>query len=272
MTLVSTNWLNKNLSKVKIIDCSWHMPLTQRDGYMEYLKEHIPGAIFFDLDKNSEPNTNLPHMLPKFDYFEEIVSDLGINNEDKIIIYDNSDVFSASRCWFTFFYFGHDPKKLAILDGGLTKWHLERRKLTNKINQMKKTQYVAKPIDKLVKNKNQIDENINKKEFEVIDARSKKRYLGLEPEPRPNLRSGHIENSKNLPFAECINKENNTFKSKETLTKIFEKTGLDRSKNPVFTCGSGVTASVLALTFYLINDNYSPTIYDGSWSEYGKIK
>ena len=272
MTLVSTHWLNENSSKVKIIDCSWHMPSTHRDGYVEYLQEHISDAIFFDLDKSSEPNTDLPHMLPKATYFQKVVSDLGITNKDKIVIYDNSDVFSACRCWFTFFYFGHDPKKLAILDGGLTKWCLERRKLTNKINQMKKTQYVAKPIDKLVKNKNQIDENINKKEFEVIDARSKKRYLGLEPEPRPNLRSGHIENSKNLPFTECINKDNNTFKSKEALTKIFEKTGLDKSKNPVFTCGSGVSASVLALAFHLIHDNYSPTIYDGSWSEYGKIR
>ena len=96
---------HKNLRKVKIIDCSWHMPLTQRDGYNEYLEEHIPEAIFFDIDKNSEPNTNLPHMLPKASYFQKIVSELGINNEDKIVIYDNSDVFSACRCWFSFFYF-----------------------------------------------------------------------------------------------------------------------------------------------------------------------
>ena len=99
MTLVSTNWLSENLSKVKIIDCSWHMPLTQRDGYNEYLEEHIPEAIFFDIDKNSEPNTDLPHMLPKASYFQKIVSELGINNEDQIVIYDNSDVFSACRCW-----------------------------------------------------------------------------------------------------------------------------------------------------------------------------
>ena len=112
MTLVSTHWLNKNLSKVKIIDCSWHMPSTHRDGYNEYLQEHISNAIFFDLDKNSEPNTDLPHMLPKTTYFQKVVSNLGITNKDKIVIYDNSDVFSACRCWFTFFYFGHNPKKI----------------------------------------------------------------------------------------------------------------------------------------------------------------
>ena len=112
MSLVSTNWLNKNLKKVKIIDCSWHMPSTKRNGYNEYLKEHIPEAIFFDIDKNSDLDTDLPHMLPKATYFQKIVSNLGITNKDKIVIYDNSDVFSACRCWFTFFYFGHNPKKL----------------------------------------------------------------------------------------------------------------------------------------------------------------
>jgi len=124
----------------------------------------------------------------------------------------------------------------------------------------------------LVKNIKEIEENIIDQKFELIDARNKKRFEGSEPEPRPGLRSGHIKNSKNLPFIECINKANNTFKNKEDLIKIFEKTGLNKSKKPVFTCGSGVTASVLAMAFRLIHDNYSPTIYDGSWSEYGKIR
>ena len=118
----------------------------------------------------------------------------------------------------------------------------------------------------------EIKKNITDQKFEVIDARSKKRFEGLEPEPRPGLKSGHIKNSKNLPFIECINKSNSTFKNKEDLIKIFERTGLDKSKNSVFTCGSGITASVLSLVFRLIHDNYSPTIYDGSWSEYGKIR
>ena len=103
MTLVSTHWLDENLRKVKIIDCSWHMPLTQRDGYNEYLEEHIPEAIFFDIDKNSEPNTDLPHMLPKASYFKKIVSELGINNEDKIVIYDNSMYFQLADVGLVFF-------------------------------------------------------------------------------------------------------------------------------------------------------------------------
>ena len=272
MTLVSTHWLNENLSKVKIIDCSWHMPSTERDGYREYLNGHIPGAIFFDLDKNSEPKTNLPHMLPKSAHFQEIISDFGITNEDKIIFYDNSDVFSACRCWFTFFYFGHDSKKLSVLNGGLKKWKLENKRISKTNEPLKKSKYIVNKQKNLVKNIDDINKNIAVQKFEVIDARSKKRFEGLEPEPRPDLRSGHIEKSKNLPFVECINKTNNTFKSKENLINIFEKTGIDKSKNPIFTCGSGVTAAVLSLAFRLINDNYSPIIYDGSWSEIGKIK
>ena len=272
MTLVSTHWLNENLSKVKIIDCSWHMPSTERDGYREYANGHIPGAIFFDLDKNSEPNTDLPHMLPKATYFQKVVSDLGINNKDKIVIYDNSDVFSACRCWFTFFYFGHNPKKLSVLNGGLKKWKLENKTVSKTIRLIKKSNYFVNEQKDLVKNIMEIKKNIIDQKFKVIDARSKKRFEGLEPEPRAGLRSGHIKNSKNLPFIECINKANNTFKNKEDLIKIFEKTGLNKSKKPVFTCGSGVTASVLAMAFRLIHDNYSPTIYDGSWSEYGKIR
>ena len=178
MTLVSTNWLNENLSKVKIIDCSWHMPLTQRDGYNEYLEEHIPEAIFFDIDKNSEPNTDLPHMLPKASYFQKIVSELGINNEDKIVIYDNSDVFSACRCWFSFFYFGHNSKKLSVLNGGLKKWKLENKIISKKIKPIKKSNYLANEQKDLVKNIKEIEENIIDQKFELIDARNKKRFEG----------------------------------------------------------------------------------------------
>ena len=109
MSLVDTNWLKRNLDKVKIIDCSWHMPQTKRNGFEEYQDQHIENAIFFDLDKNSKIDTDLPHMLTDIDSWETIVSSLGIRNEDKIIIYDNSDVISSCRCWYNFIYFGHDP-------------------------------------------------------------------------------------------------------------------------------------------------------------------
>ena len=121
MSLVDTNWLEKNLNKVKVIDCSWHMPQTKRNGFEEYQDQHIENAIFFDLDKNSKTDTDLPHMLTDIKSWENILSDMGILNKDQIIIYDNSDVISSCRCWYNFIYFGHDPDLVHVLDGGLKK-------------------------------------------------------------------------------------------------------------------------------------------------------
>ena len=129
MSLVETDWLDKNLNNVKIIDCSWHMPQTKRVGFEEYKKAHIPNAVFFDLDKNSKKNTSLPHMLVEKADWEKIVSKMGIQNDDKIIIYDNSDVISSCRCWFNFIYFGHKSEMVHVLNGGLKKWIKEKRKL-----------------------------------------------------------------------------------------------------------------------------------------------
>ena len=187
MSLVSTDWVEKNIYNVKIIDCSWHMPNMKRDGYKEYLQEHIENAIFFDLDKNSDQKTDLPHMLTNYKEWEEIVSKMGIANDDEIVIYDNSDVLSSCRCWYNFIYFGHNNKLVHVLDGGLKKWTSEGKSTTKEI----------------------------------------------------------------------LNIFKNTLGEKIT-------------SNIVFSCGSGVTASVLALAYSLINNKYMPTIYDGSWAEYGK--
>ena len=127
MSLVDSDWLENNINNIKILDCSWHMPNVNRNGYDEYIKEHIPGAVFFDLDKNSDEKTDLPHMLPEAIIWDEILSNLGISNDDRIIIYDNSDVLSSCRCWYNFIYFGHDPNLVSVLDGGLKKWILENR-------------------------------------------------------------------------------------------------------------------------------------------------
>ena len=127
MYLVNTNWLEKNLDKVKIIDCSWHMPQAKRNGFKEYQEQHIENAIFFDLDKNSKIDTELPHMLTDIKSWKKIVSSMGIKNEDQIIIYDNSDVISSCRCWYNFIYFGHNPELVHVLDGGLKKWIEEDR-------------------------------------------------------------------------------------------------------------------------------------------------
>ena len=270
MSLVNIDWLEKNLNKVKIIDCSWHMPQANRSGIEEYKKEHIPNAIFFDLDKNSKVDTDLPHMLTDINSWEKIMGNIGIENNDEIVIYDNSDVISSCRCWYNLIYFGHDPKLVHILDGGFKKWKKEKKTINNEIITNAISIYIANENRKLVKNKKEIDENIATNEYNIIDARSKERFDGNAPDPRKNVRSGSIPNSLCLPFKKIIN-EDNTFKKKDEISKIFNQIIDLKHNNLVFSCGSGVTACVLALAYSLVDNTYSPTIYDGSWAEYGKI-
>ena len=272
MSLVETNWLEKNLDNVKIIDCSWHMPQTKRNGFEEYKNQHIPNAIFFDLDENSKKDTDLPHMLVDKSGWEKIVSEMGIKNKDIVVVYDNSDVVSSCRCWFNFIYFGHDPNLVHVLNGGLKKWLSENKKVTSDFPVNSNTKYKSFEKKELVKSKNFIDENIISQTFKVVDARSKERFEGKVPEPRKGLRSGNIKNSFCVPFRDCLN-QNGTFKEKEKLREVFSSSLKNlNEKNIVFSCGSGVTACVLALAYSLINDKYQPCIYDGSWAEYGIIK
>ena len=271
MSLVSTDWLEKNIDNVKIIDCSWHMPQEKRNGFQEYLNEHIKNSIFFDLDSNSNKDTDLPHMLVDRVNWEKIVSKMGIKNEDTIVIYDNSDLISSCRCWYNFIYFGHDKNLVKILNGGLKKWKLEKKNTTKEIKKTPETNYKAKELNNLVKTKKQIDENIIADNFKVIDARSYERFNGNVPEPRKGLRSGSIKNSACLPFVECISSETNEFLEESILQNKFKKLIDDKfNNNVIFSCGSGVTAAVLAFSYSLIYKDYLPIIYDGSWSEYGK--
>ena len=176
---------------------------------------------FLILDKNSKIDTDLPHMLTDIKSWEKIVSSMGIKNEDQIIIYDNSDVISSCRCWYNFIYFGHDPSLVHVLDGGLKKWINEKKPTVNNLTKTISSNYIANEKKELVKDKKQIDENINTNKFKVIDARSKERFEGKVPEPRKGLRSGSIKNSFCLPFSELIN-EDHTFITKEKILDKFK--------------------------------------------------
>ena len=270
MTLVTTDWLYKNLNKVKVIDASWHLD-KNRNAFEEYNKEHIQNAIFFDLDKNSDKRTDLPHghFLPSANDHKKTISEMGISNSDRIIIYCCSDLISSCRAWFQLIYFGHEPKLVSVLNGGMKKWKIENRKVTSLKSEIVKTKYTAKENKEMVKIKSQIDENIKKKKFIVLDARSKNRFLGLEPEPRPGIKGGSIDCSKSLPLSELINAKNNTFLDKKKLRNSFNIKGA-KNNQIVMSCGSSVTAASLALAYSIINDDYMAKIYVGSWAEYGK--
>ena len=272
MTLVSTDWLNENLNKVKIIDASWHLD-KKRNAIEEYNENHIENAIFFDLDRNSNQKKDLPHghFLPSKNDHEKSISEMGITNTDRIIIYCNSNLISSCRAWFQFIYFGHNPKLVSVLNGGMKKWKLENRKITNAKTKIIPSNYKAKENKNMIKVKSQIDDNIKRKEFTILDARSKNRFLGLEPEPRPGIKSGSIEGSKSMPLGEIVNPNDNTFLDKEKLRDLFNSSMVNSNKI-VMSCGSSVSAASLALAYSLINVDYIPKIYIGSWTEYGKNK
>ena len=265
--LVTSEWLEKNINKVKILDATWYLPNSGRNAEEEFKEKHIKNSIFFDVDKNSKQNSSLPHMLPSNIEWENILSNLGINNSDHVIIYDNSNVFSSCRVWYSFVYFGHNPDLVSVLDGNFTKWLKENRAVSKEINKINKTNYKTEENVSMVINKAQVKKNILNKKFQLVDARSKERFLGLQPEPRRELKSGHIEGSINIPFQLLLN-EDRTFKKKEELIKIFDQHEIDKEKDIAFTCGSGVTACILGLANSIISGK-KPIIYDGSWSEYG---
>ena len=278
MNLVTTEWLDRNLNKVKIFDASWHMPSTKRNAIKEYENKHISGAMFWDVDKHSDNDSPYPHMMSNSDYWTRMLWSFGIQNNDYIIVYDNSDIYSSCRFWFALKYFGHE--KVSVLDGGMKKWLKENRQTDNEINEdlgkfssigklNPYTKYSVKENSELIKNKLQIDENIKSQSFQTVDARSRDRFKGKGEEPRPGLKKGCIIGSKNIPFQECIDQNTNTFKSKSELINIFNKNDIDITKPIVFTCGSGMTACVLGMAYSLISDK-NAVIYDGSWSEYGK--
>ena len=278
MNLITTEWLNSNIDKVKIFDASWHMPSSKRSAKREFEKKHIKGAIFWDVDEHSDKDSPYPHMMSNSDYWAKMLWSFGIQNNDHIVVYDFSDTYSSCRLWFALKYFGH--KKVSVLDGGMKKWLSEDRPTENKVNHdlgkfsnidklNPNTKYIVKENTKWIKNKKEIEENITNLSFQIVDARSKERFEGKVDEPRPGLKRGCIPNSINIPYKDCINVETNTFKKKHDLNKIFNKNKVDISKPIVFTCGSGMTACVLGMAYSIISGK-NIMIYDGSACEYLK--
>lgn len=268
MGLVSTDWLRKNFinKNIKILDCSWHMPTTQRSGKLEFEQTHIPGSIFFDIDEFSDKNSEFPHTILPGNIFSEMISNLGISNQDHIVVYDSLGIFSSPRVWWMFQYFGH--KEVSILDGGLVKWLKEKKEIeTGKGKKYPKTNFKVTENKSMLKIYVDIKNNIINNQFQVIDARSKGRFLGTEPEPRANLKSGSIQNSINLPWNECIDPETKCFLDKSLLEKKFKALKIKLDQPVVFSCGSGVSACVIGKAFNIVNNN-EPIIYDGSWSEW----
>ena len=265
--LVTTDWLAANLGRrtVRPVDGSWHMPQLKRDARAEFAQAHIPGAVFFDIDAIADTASPLPHMLPGARKFAESVGALGIGDRDVVVVYDTRGVVSAARVWWTFRAFGHAP--VAVLDGGLPKWQAEGRPVETGVPAPKPRRFTARLHRSLVRDLAQMRANLASRREQVLDARSHGRFIGTEPEPRPGLRGGHIPGSLNLPYDQLYRKDG-TLLPPDDLQRRFEAAGLDPAKPVVTTCGSGVTAAVLALGLHLLGHE-KVAVYDGSWTEWG---
>ena len=272
-TLVSTEWLAAQLARkasggsglrVRVVDASWHMPHLGRDPRREFEAAHIPGAVFFDIDAIADRSTSLPHMLPGPAQFARQVGDLGISNHDLVVVYDVRGVVSAARVWWTFRAMGHN--RVAVLDGGLRKWQAEGRPVEAGPARVAPARFRARLLRSIVRDLGQVRRNIDSRAEQTLDARSRGRFAGTEPEPRAGLRGGHIPGSLNLPYDELY-RPDGTLLPPDGLRQAFAAAGVDLKRPVTTTCGSGVTASVLALGLHLIGHK-KVAVYDGSWTEW----
>ena len=266
--LVETDWLEAHLDApdVIILDGNWYLPNDPRDPYEEYLQARIPGAIYFDIDEISDKSSSLPHMLPSPEQFSSQMRRMGIGDGMRVVVYDAQGMFSAARVWWTFRAMGNED--VAVLNGGLAKWNAEGRPLEDGPPPKRGVRhFTSRRNAELIRDRDEILKVIDDGLEQIVDARAADRFRGEAPEPREGLRSGHIPGSLNLPYPELLNSEG-TLKPAAELKKIFEQAGVDLSKPVANSCGSGVTASILALALAIIGHRHV-SVDDGSWSEWG---
>ena len=266
--IVETEWLAKHIDSPDLIvlDGSKHLPTSGRDAKKEFAAEHIPGAYYFDIDEVADKKNPLPHMLPSTVQFASQVKAMGIGDGTRIVVYDTEGLYSAARVWWMFRIMGHDD--VAVLNGGMKKWKAEGRALTDEPSRKRPASHFTPRFKAgLVRDADDVKGLIGKKDVQIVDARAAARFTGSVPEPRQGLRSGRIPGSRNVPFTTLLNADG-TLKSKADLEQIFSAAGIDIDRPVVASCGSGVTAGVIA--FALAQLGHSDTaVYDGSWTEWG---
>jgi thiosulfate/3-mercaptopyruvate sulfurtransferase len=243
---------------------TYFLPTLKRDAHAEYKTGHIPGAVFFDIEAISDHSTDLPHMLPGPAQFAEEVGKLGIGDGDTVVTYDALGLVSAARVWWTFRLFG--AKSVYVLDGGLPKWKAEGRPLEAGEAKPTARKFTAEMNMGAVALLDDVRLAIADDSAQIVDARSAERFSGKAPEPRPGLRSGHMPGALNVPSDRLL--ENGRLISRDRIAAVFAAAGVDLDKPIITTCGSGVTATVLAFALEAIGKE-PKGVYDGSWSEWG---
>ncbi len=280
--LVSTDWLAAHISApdIRVVDATWNLP-GHNLAKDEYGEAHIPGAVFFDIDDIADPKSRLPHMLPSPESFAAKVSELGLGDGVRIIIYDRHGLSSAPRVWWMFRIFGHHD--VAVLNGGLRQWMAEGHPLSNlppipnhraflphfnrlMLCQRDHIEHMVK--DQKTGDQKTKDQKIRDQKTQLVDARPSGRFDGVEKEPRPNLACGHIPGSLNLPFTTLSDPKTGKVLGAQKLKTVFKKAGIDLHRPVITSCGSGITACVVAFGLHLLGSE-DVAVYDGSWAEWG---
>ena len=264
--LVSTEWLAGELgaNDLRVVDATYFLPADGKDAAALYEAAHIPGAVFMDLGELADTSTDLPMMLPSPEKFASRMQSLGLGDGSRIVLYDDSPYHTSARAWFMLRTFGaHD---VAILDGGMAKWRAEGRETASGKEQLRHRHFTVWADKDGVRTLDQMKANVDSRLEQVLDARSAARFSGEEPDPRPATHAGHIPGSKNLPVGQLFEADG-SWKKGDALRAAFEGAGIDLARPLVTTCGSGITASVLAFGAHLLGNEAA--VYDGSWSEWG---
>lgn len=254
----------QNDSDVRFIDATWYMPNVPSNAYETYLLEHIPGAVYFDIDKIADTSINLPHVFPTQEIFEEAVGTLGISAQDRVIAYDRGNFVASARAWWMFRAFGHE--QFNVLDGGLRAWKNAGGDLAEGTHEIEKATYQSQTLVNAIISREGVVNSMSNSSVAVVDARSPGRFNGTEPEPRPGLPGGHIPGSANMYYGDVLN-EDGTMKGPDVIAELLSSLSINNDQQIVSTCGSGVTAAIILLAIYQVRQD-GLRMYDGSWTEW----